>query len=563
MRNIPRGLLIVAALSCAGDASAQDWLRGPLLAAASNFGQGAQPRMFEAARAAGISDFRDAVYWAGTDDGSGQFTFDQPTTTWPDALEPAGAWASLTVNNGHPAYDGGATPHTDAGVAGFAAHAAALTGRFPAIHAIEVGNEFNGGNFVSGPVKQAGRDGRAAAYVALLRATHDAVKASSPGVLILGGGVHSIPVGYLAEVAALGGADLMDALVIHPYSTPPWQLTTQVEVLRRDPAWAAMPLEVTEFGDLSARTAAGHMLAAYCQMALSGVTRAVWYPLNERGDGWVPLIDKREKLTSAGRAYRLIAAQLEGQSVRDVSPDPFTRACLFGEDRLVIWGAPRQLDLSGGRLDAQDAEGMALDAGPVVLDWETPVLILSRDGPLDPAMLALAPQRLLADSRLQYTYPMPGQDQAKDDGFDRFVRSNAGDRPLITRPGQERDGVPWVPYRAARNDPMVRLTADTLLPGGTGAAPAEIVHRYRADTTGPVDLQIEITPADRSEDGVSVVLLHNSTELARETVTDRLQIERAGMKLAEGDTLEVVVGPNQTARGDVTDYRIRIWRAAE
>ncbi|PRY25157.1 hypothetical protein CLV78_102334 [Aliiruegeria haliotis] len=553
--------LVLSALLASSFATAAfaDPAIAPTLGAASNFGQGWQPRMLQAALDAGIRDFRDAVYWDRVERAPGEYVFDTQETLWPDRLPAAGAGTSLTVNNGHSAHDGGATPHSPAAVEAFAAHAAATALRFPAIHSVEVGNEFNSANFVSGPVKDGSLQERAEAYVALLRATEAAVRTERPNVRILGGGVHSIPAGYLAMVADLGGADLMDALVVHPYSTPPEQFARQVGVLRWQPAWSDMPLEVTEFGDTNPETAPGYLLRYYCQMAVSGVERVIWYALNDRGDGHVPLISPRGKVTETGRTWQQIARRMAGREVVAFEPDPYTYGCRFGDEVLVIWGAPRRVSAS----DSVAFLGPAGDPeeGPHTLSATDPLVLVATEGSVlaDPQF---APQPLLADSFHDYRYPHEGDPHPDADPFRRYVLRGR-EVPLLTRPGQERGGVPWVPYRAAADDPMVRLTAETLLPGGTGERPAEIVHLWEAGLDRVIDLGIDLSPAARSDDGVTLRVALNGQLLHEQIVAEPLEWRLDGLAVKDGDRLEIAVGPNRTATGDVTQYRFRIWRAGE
>ena len=329
---------VLAALLTLGTATtgvAQD-LYGPRLGAASNFGQGRLPRLQAHALRLGVMDFRDAVYWDEVERKDGAFVFDTPETLYPDQLHAGGASMSLTVNNGHPAYDGGDTPTSAAAVDAFARHAAAVIRRFPAITAIEVGNEFNSANFVAGPLREAGLEARAKAYVALLRAVWTQAKAERPDIRIIGGGVHSIPTGYLSMLLDLGAAQFMDSLALHPYSTPIEQLSRQIAVMRQLPGLSDMPIEITEFGAQNQDDAAGIFLRSYCQMALSGVSRAVWYAVNRRGDGYLPLIERNHAETPAWQAFRFAQTEFEGKPVRDMAPDAFTYACLFDDRKLVI-----------------------------------------------------------------------------------------------------------------------------------------------------------------------------------------------------------------------------------
>ncbi|MGR3454406.1 hypothetical protein [Pseudooceanicola sp.] len=555
MRTIP---VLSLLLALATPAQALE-LRGPTLAAASNLGQGFQGNMLSAALKLPVRDFRDAVYWDLVEQGAGLYRFEIDRTTYPDLLEPAGARMSLTVNNGHPAYEGGHTPLGPAAVRAFGAHAAQTVLRFPAIDAVEVGNEFNSANFVSGPLREDTLQARAEAYAALLASVSEQVRAVRPGVRIIGGGVHSIPTGYLGRLTALGAAAHMDALALHPYSTPIEHLARQIAVMRRDPALAEMPVEITEFGSQDPAAAPGVLVRSYCQMALAGVSRAVWYALNRRGDGYVPLIGPDLGVTPAGQAYRVVQGRFAGVAVEDISPDPFTYACRFGGVGVILWGAERTLEVAPG-VRVLDPAGAAV-APPFRLS-ETEPLILTGDGPLVPGEdFTLAPQRIVADSYHQFPYPKAGADTSTVDGFRAFAVSPNGRQALVTMPGQDRQGEPWTPYLGTPSDRSVRVLPESLLPGGSADFPVEIVQEFTAPEAMRLDLTGWIDPAERSVDGVRVTLLRDGVEIEAWQVSDRLDLDRRGIALAAGERLAVSVGPGGTARGDVTLYRLTLARA--
>lgn len=527
--------------------AAQD-LVAPRLGAASNFGQGWQPEMFKAARALAVTDFRDAVYWRDVEKTPGIYDFNGARRDWPDRLPDINASMSLTVNNGHPLWDAGHTPASPEAVAAFAAFAAAAVTHFAAIDAVEVGNEMNSDTFVSGPGWDGDLRTRAGSYTALLVATAGAVKAARPGTRILGGAAHSIPLAWFAALFEAGAAQYMDALVIHPYGVAPELLAGQIAALRRLPEAATLPIEVTEFGHKDATRAPAYLLQAYCQMALSGVTRAVWYPLNPRGDGLTPLLTKSGEVTETGRVYRFIAAELAGKPVSDAAPDPFTYGCRFGPDRVALWGAPRALFLHAGT-KAQSATGDALSP-PFTLSMTAPLVLTGADG-MAPGY-DLAEQQIIADSLHQFAYDGTG------DPFQRLVSTGARTTELEMRPGQEKNGVPWVPYLGTSKDGVLRAGADWVLPSRPSAGPLDVVLRYRAPQRLQANLYVEIAPSSRSEDGVELTIRAGKHILLRQTVTEAARLGPLPVDLRRRSDLDVIVGPGETARGDVTRLRVTL-----
>ena len=546
----------VALATAPGPAAAQEApvLQGPALAADSNFGQGWLFDLYRAAVRAGIGDFRDAVYWALTEVEGGRFAYTRPVTRFPDTLAGDGVQMSLVVNNGHPAYDGGHTPHTPAGIAGFARHAAAMVARFPAIRSVEVGNEINSETFVSGPVREAGLDARAEAYVALLAAVHGAVKAQDPDIAVIGGGAHSIAVGWVERVLDAGGAAYMDGLALHPYTTPPEQVGAEMALLRRRPELAAMPVEMTEFGTPDAAAAPHLLMRYYCTFALAGVSRAVWYPLHPRGDGLAPLLSRDGEVTAVGRTFLRLKSTVEGLPVRDVSPDPFTRACAFGDRVLIVWGMPRTVTVDAG-LSVETAAGMA-PAAPLLSETEPLMIVGEGIAPILGETVLLGPHGVLADSYWQFALAPGG-----GDGFARL--SERGEvRPLVVRPGQERPGTFWTPYLGGADDPWIRLTASQMLPSDGGGSAGAIVHRYVAAADGRADLSVSLEPPARSADGVVLTVRLDGAELVSRRVEGAHRTDVPALALRAGAVLDVVVGPGETARGDLAAYRITLRHSA-
>ncbi|WP_428926309.1 hypothetical protein [Marinibacterium sp. SX1] len=533
-----------------GGGPAMAELRGPKLGAASNFGQSWQPEAVAAGADIGILRFRDEVIWNHVEQADGTLAFSSPRESYPRVLAGRGAAMTLLGYTGHPAHDGGRAPRTTDGQAAFASYHARILRAFPLIDAIEVGNEYNSHDFASTQGWPGDMAARARVYVDLLARTAAAARAERPGITVLGGAAHSVPVAWARAVMAAGAGAHMDAFVLHPYTTAPEQFRRQVAVLRRVPGLADMPLAVTEFGTKDATAAPGYLVRYYCQMALAGVTRADWYPFSPRGDGLVPLVGADGAITATGAAWALILARLEGRPVRDVAPDAFTYACRFGEDTLVIWGAPRAVTLGPDHV-ALDVLGRPV-AAPVVLDRADPLVIIGPDPRLGGGV-RLGPQRVLADSFDQF--PQEG-------GPDVFVRRAGAALPLVPRPGQEADGVPWTPYLGFDDDGSLRVGAGWARPSAWGPDdPLEIVYRYTAPADLLVEVEIGAAPSEASEDGVTLALERDGRELSRRLLTRPDRLGARAVPLRAGQVLDIVLGPNRNATGDHTDLRITLRRA--
>ena len=533
-------------------ATAQE-LRGPELQAASNFGQTWNQVVFDAAAAEGITALRDELHWD-YGEREGTYVFDHPILTFPEAMAAAGMSLTLITLGTHPDHDAGATPYTAPAVAAYAAFFAEVARRFPAVVAVEVGNEMNSETFTAGPAREADITGRAGYYAALLAATSDAVRAARPDVRIIGGAAHSIPLAWFGALSADGAAAKMDTIGLHPYTTPPEQLRRQVALLRGVPGFETQPLELTEIGTEDPDAAPALLARTYCQAALAGAATLAWYPLNARGDGFVPLLTDDGAVTDVGRTWKLLKTEAQGRAVADGATDPFTYACRFGDSALLIWGAARDMVLADG-LAAYDLAGTPVAAPR--LDPEAPLLVLS-DGPApvigDTVMLG--PQSVVADSFDQFTYP-----GGTGDGFDRFVRAGETRVDFILGLGQQTNGVPWTPYLTTERDGWVRLEAGFGQPSMWDGVPVEIVHAFTAPEAMTLALEARVAPSAETSDGVSFALLLGGAPLAETVVQSPAVLAPPPVTLAAGEVLEIVLGPGESPDGDATDFRFTLRRA--
>lgn len=527
----------------------------PRLGAASNFGQGWQPDMLAAAPKLPVAEFRDGAYWSNVERAPGTYLFDKERTRYPDRLEAMGARLTFIVNNGHPDWDDGHTPASAEAVAAFAAYAAEAVRRFPAIHAVEVGNEMNSEVFVSGPGWDGDLGPRAESYTRLLAATAEAVRAVRPEVRIYGGAAHSVSLTWFRALAEAGAFAHMDAIALHPYVVAPEMLVRTVALLREIPG-ADLPLEITEFGDPDPASAPGHLMRSYCQFALAGATGATWYPLNPRGDGMTPLLDAEGGVTGVGRAFALARAELEGRPVDEIAPDPFTYGCRFGEDRALIWGEIREVEILDPAVRVRGPDGTEIAGDRPEIGPRAP-LLLSRD---DGAALVLgedyrlAPTALTRDSLHQFAWP--GTVEAP---FTLLARAGDEEVPMELRPGQERAGVPWDPYLATAIDGVARAGPGWVLPSHPAGGPIEIVTRTTIDRHGPADLLVQIAPSARTTDGVTLRVAVNDHTHGEWTVTQAKGVWIPDLYFVAGDTLDVAVGPGAEAVGDTTRLQVQLF----
>ncbi len=542
------GLSVWAALAGPVEAQIQG-IAPPRLGAASNFGQAWNPEMMQAARSLPVTDLRDAVYWRDIEQADGSYVFDGLRETWPDLLSEFGAGMSLTVNNGNPRWDDGETPYSPEAVAAFASFAAAATQRFDAIHTVEVGNEMNSATFVSGPGWDTDLVTRAQSYTALLAETARAVRAVRPDVRILGGAAHSVSLTWFRALFEAGAGEHMDAMVVHPYGIAPEQLGAQLRLLRALPGAGALPIEVTEFGHTDPKVAPAYLLKSYCQMALNGVDRVIWYPLNPRGDDLVALVGADGTVTEVGKTYQILDELRQKGPIAGFAPDPFTYGCQFGANHLILWGEPRRITVSDAVI-VQDPTGGFVAPSNLALSMDRP-LILSSSEDLA-GLVTLAPQTILADSVHQFAF------DGHDDPFERRVKSENDGALLELRPGQEKNGAPWSPYLGSSWDGLLRAGPTWVLPSAPSGGPLSVMYRYQAKARMTAEAVVEVAPSPDSVDGVTLTITAAGKTLFSGHIDGPQRIGPLPFSLRRRRALEVTVDPGETSRGDVTRLQVTL-----
>ncbi len=540
---------------------------------ATHFQQGWPISALDTARQIGATTVRDEIAWKDVERTSGTYDFSATNVRYLDDVNRAGLAVTLLLQGGNPLYDQGYTPYTDASRAAFARYVVAVLDRFPSVSTIEIGNEFNAQNFVTGPVQSAGYPERQAYYAKLLKAVYDAVKARHPDVKVLGGAAHSIPVGYYKALFDAGALSSMDGLVIHPYTTEPEQFAKQIAILRGAMGTRPLPIHVTEFArevDSAAETAA-YLVKMTAALAEAKVASADWYALRQEGPVNAPwykqvgLSRQDGTLTDVGRAYRMMAARvLAAGPAQRVSVDDFTYAYLFGDRTMVIWGAPRDLSFDG---TAQFLNTRGEDIGrPTQIDPNEPIVIVASQPIVLGSNLRLGTTSLVADSfdQFDYTYARTSNDAVGRWSYYDYSVSRKLFEPLTGLGGGEISASAWTPYISDLYRRPLGITAESLTPANFGSDTApnsyRTVLRYVFDADQRVQVSASWDIAAASTDGVDITIALNGATLESRVAKGVTRSDLRDIVVHRGDRIDFLVGPNISASGDSVRYRVKISR---
>ena len=537
--------------------------------------QGWDFSILDTARAMGVTTLRDGVQWKNIESSPGVYQFTSAGGTYLDTLIQKGFSVTLLLSDSNPLYDGGNTVYTDTGRAAYAKFIVATLNRYPGIKAIEVSNEYNAWNFVTGPVRDEGYGPRQKYYYEMLRTVYQAVKDSHPGVKVLGGAALSIPIGYFKPLFDLGALNYMDGLVIHPYTTDPEQLAKQLAMLRTAMGTTPRPIHVTEFAQEldSAADTASYLVKSIAVMASSGVAEADWYALRQQGspnDVWyknVALASFTGQLLPPGQAYKVLSQQVlsKGAGAR-IAIDDFTYAYAFGQNAIVIWGEPRSLTVTASA-KFYNAQGVEI-AQPTAITAGSPIIIVSDTPLVYGSNVMVGATQLVADSYDQFDFTNDLSGPQTFEGpwayYAYGVRKQSFD-VMYTQGGGEISSSDWTPYIGSNWLRPFNINANKLNPVdfGSSASPDiyKAVLRYTSPYSGSFAINGSWDVVSGSADGVDLTVQVNAQTVLSTTFNGHYDMSVKNVTLNKGDVVNVIIGTNKTVSGgDTTAYRVKIYR---
>jgi hypothetical protein len=547
-----------------------------VLGAATAFAQqGWDFSILDTARSMGATTLRDGITWSDIESTAGTYKFTSASVNYLDTLIGKGFSVTLLMGDSNPLYDSGYTVYTDAGRAAYAKYVVATLDRFPGVKSIEISNEYNAFNFVTGPVLTGGYGRRQQYYYDMLRTVYTAVKASHPDVKVLGGAAIDIPVGYFKPLFALGALNYMDGITIHPYDTDPEQLDKQLSILRTAMGTTLRPIYVTEFAKEvgSIPDTASYLVKATAVMATSGVVEADWYALRQQGSAsniWyknVALASFSGQILAPGQAFQMMSQQVlaKGAGTR-IRVDDFTYAYKFGQNAMVIWGEPRSLTVTASA-KFYNAQGAQI-AQPTAISEDSPIIIVSETPLVYGGNVTLGATQLVADSYDQFDFSYDVTGPATYEGpwayYAYGTRRQTFD-VMYTQGGGEISSSDWMPYIGSDSLRPFNINANKLNPVDFGTASSPDIYkpvlRYTSPYSGTFTINGTWDVTSASADGIDLTVQVNAKTVLSTTFNGHYDMAVKNIALNQGDVVNVIVGTNNSVTGsDNTGYRVKIYR---
>jgi hypothetical protein len=515
------------------------------LGVTTHFSQGWPISLLDKAKALGVTTIRDSLHWAAIESVPGRYDFSEAKTRHVTKACAMGMNVLLGIDPRNRIYDGGATANSPQARAAFAGYILAIADRFPdCVIAVQIGNEINGRNGITGPAAA----NRALSHTALLRDIYQRVKPKHPELIILGGSTNAIGTGFLETLFAAGALAYMDGVVVHPYRREPeaveWELARLQAAMAR--SGGVKPIWANEFGrDFPDPTEApDFFLKMTTLMGGAGVANAYWYALIDQK--WFPTMG----LVTAANVDKPVASTFtyvaniltpRGRPVRIDAGDPSLFHYRFGHDRNVIWGTRRKLDVMGSAI-FRNSSGTIVPRPSEVSS--TPIIIEGL------APINIGPAEILADSRYGF-----GREP-----FSYHINKKAtGLRPL------EPIDWTWGSYFGSRTSRAIQITSLGIGPAGGGKAPIEAIVRFTATASLPVIASLCLEPVAAGGDGVSVSITHNGITLWRGRTSPGAGTlnAQAATAVKSGDVIDFTIGPNGNAVRDRMHYHYRVSRLAK
>lgn len=161
----------------------------------------------------GTAWIRDDYSWGSIELEKGVYTFDFHDEFTDKAIA-NGLKVLAVITYGCKFYDEGNAPYTDEGIKAFAKYCGAVAEHYKGqIDHFEIWNEYNGG--MGNPLNQPPE-----IYAKMLKEAYIEIKKANPDAVVVGCSTIMTDHGWIERVLKAGGVEYMDAVSVHPYSSP-------------------------------------------------------------------------------------------------------------------------------------------------------------------------------------------------------------------------------------------------------------------------------------------------------------------------------------------------------
>ena len=165
----------------------------------------------QVAREIGFGNMRTDATWSYVEKTRGEYSFRADETAEMNAYASEGMAILPISDYGNDLYDGGRTPSSTEAIEAFANYTDAMVTHLNA-PSVEIYNEFN-----NPPMNTSACGTSATCYLPLLEASYNKLKATSPGVNVVGPSIAHNDDAWLTELYQAGGLKYLDAVSFHPY----------------------------------------------------------------------------------------------------------------------------------------------------------------------------------------------------------------------------------------------------------------------------------------------------------------------------------------------------------
>ncbi|WP_170416494.1 hypothetical protein [Ruegeria atlantica] len=492
------------------------------------------------ARDMGATHLRDEIGWVTAEKQPGVYSFDVADRYMLPIIN-QGMTPLIVVTDTHPLYDNGDTPHSKEGREAMAAWISAIFSHYGVNNVqIEIGNEVNADDFVSGPFTE----NPPVYFAALVRTIRDRLDQDHPKARIMCSGLNTIAIGFYRAFFQAGGLDSCDAISVHPYRDNPDTLLIELSRLTSlmEEFGRARPIYVTEFGHWfdDPNDAPDYMVKMVSQLAASGVTDAYWYALLD--EEWWPnmgLLDENARNRKpAADAFELL------QNTLLPLGRPATRATIntshvyeFGDggNGFVLWGSGAEIEISG-TADYFDTRGRPIEAISALSD--TPVVITGQD-----LEVRLISPGNTADTQYQFNQPP----------WSYFVR-----RPEVGIVPLEVIDWRWPSFLGAPDLSPLNVGFDGITTARFDDKPYSVIERFTAQAAGRHTINGWWQTETKTEPS-RLFIRHNDNDLTEDGITtDRYSLPELALDLQPGDTIDFEIAPAGPNGDSFTTRRIKI-----